>query len=199
MTNYRELDPLTLDETLSVEQALASFYSADYMNLTFPFIVRLTENPQYSLFGKNLLCIPGAVDSICHDIIHILLGRGFLPEDEAFVLGFTAGSTGQWNQAAEWLYGVVAKFLYPTVYKFNDRQLAIFKQGVYASEKFAKCNLTGISYQNEQALTVAQLRQKYLSDWHGLLRFYFQLIHQFATCPAHQRLKSTLQNKFSYS
>lgn len=192
MKNYRELDPLILDENLTVGQSLDSFYTANYMNLTFPFIVRLTENPKYAFFGKNLLFIPGAVDSITHDIIHILLGRGFLPEDEAFVLGFTAGSTGQWNKPAEWLYNFIAKFLYPRAYKFNAQQLAIFQQGIYASGKFAKSNLTTITYQEEHALTVVQLRQKYLTDWQGLLNFYVELISQFDPCSAHNRLKSNI-------
>ena len=52
-----------------------------------PLIIKLVENPNYKtskLFG-------GAVDLFTHDCIHVLLGRGLLPKDEAFVIGVLWG------------------------------------------------------------------------------------------------------------
>ena len=53
-----------------------------------PLIIKLTENPKY--FTSKLFT--GAVDLFTHDCIHVLLGRGVLPKDEAFVIGYTMGS-----------------------------------------------------------------------------------------------------------
>ena len=52
-----------------------------------PLIIRIIENPKYDigLFG-------GATTLGAHDCIHILLGRGLLVKDEAFVIGYTMGS-----------------------------------------------------------------------------------------------------------
>ena len=52
-----------------------------------PLIIKLVENPNYNtskLFG-------GAVDLFTHDCVHVLLGRGLLVKDEAFVIGYTMG------------------------------------------------------------------------------------------------------------
>ena len=52
-----------------------------------PLIIKLTENPKHAtarFFG-------GAVDLFSHDCIHVLLGRGLLVKDEAFVIGYTMG------------------------------------------------------------------------------------------------------------
>ena len=53
-----------------------------------PLIIKLTENPKY--FTSKLFT--GAVDLFTHDCIHVVLGRGLLPKDEAFVIGYTMGS-----------------------------------------------------------------------------------------------------------
>ena len=53
-----------------------------------PLIIKLVENPKY--FTSKLFT--GAVDLFTHDCIHVLLGRGLLPKDEAFVIGYTMGS-----------------------------------------------------------------------------------------------------------
>ena len=53
-----------------------------------PLIIKLTENPKY--FTSKLFT--GAVDLFTHDCIHVILGRGLLPKDEAFVIGYTMGS-----------------------------------------------------------------------------------------------------------
>ena len=53
-----------------------------------PLIIKLVENPKYDigLFAGN-------VSLYNHDCIHLLLGRGLRVKDEAFVIGFTMGST----------------------------------------------------------------------------------------------------------
>ena len=54
-----------------------------------PLIIRLVENPKH----RTSRLFSGAVSLFTHDCIHVLLGRGLLPKDEAFVIGFTMGSS----------------------------------------------------------------------------------------------------------
>jgi hypothetical protein len=51
-----------------------------------PWYVRLLENP------RSPVALPGAIDLFGHDCLHIVLGRGLLAQDEAFVIGYTMGS-----------------------------------------------------------------------------------------------------------
>ena len=88
-------------------------------------MVQLVENPRFDIPGFDLF--HGAVDLRTHDYIHILLGRGLLPEDEAFVIGFTMGSTDKVTTFEENLYTLVSRHLYPKVYQFSDASIRIFK------------------------------------------------------------------------
>ena len=90
-----------------------------------PLMIQLVENPRYDIPGFDFF--HGAVDLATHDSIHILLGRGLLPKDEAFVIGFTMGSTDQVTTMEENLYALFSKHLYPKVYQFKDEEIRIFK------------------------------------------------------------------------
>lgn len=93
-----------------------------------PFLVQLVENPRYDLPGFNVF--NGAVDLRTHDLLHILLGRGLLPKDEAFVIGFTMGSTDRVSQTEERLFAFFSKYLYPRAYRFDDDDLRVFRDAV---------------------------------------------------------------------
>lgn len=91
-----------------------------------PAIVRLFENP------ASWVHLRGAVDLETHDLLHILLGRGLLDQDEAFVLGFTMGSTKNlwWLERALFKYAVSR--LYPEPYRIPRAFLAAYELGVEA-------------------------------------------------------------------
>lgn len=93
-----------------------------------PLLIRLLENPRYHIPGITLF--HGAVDLRQHDCIHLLLGRGLLPKDEAFVIGFTMGSTGEVSTVEEGLFARIARWLYPRVYRFDDDDVSIFHDAV---------------------------------------------------------------------
>jgi len=93
-----------------------------------PFLVQLVENPKYDFPGVELF--HGATGLVAHDRIHILLGRGLLAKDEAFVIGFTMGSTDRVGQTEERLYGWFAKYFYPRAYRFDDEDLRVFRDAV---------------------------------------------------------------------
>jgi hypothetical protein len=93
-----------------------------------PLMVQLVENPRFDIPGFDIF--HGAVDIRTHDCIHIILGRGLLPKDEAFVIGFTMGSTNKVTTLEENLYTLVSKYLYPKVYQFDAEAIRIFKDAV---------------------------------------------------------------------
>jgi len=100
-----------------------------------PWIVRLFENP------RGWLRLHGAIDLPHHDMIHVLLGRGLLGQDEAFVIGFTMGATkavGRLEQA--WFKFVVA-WLYPVPYRIPRRILVAYDLGIEAGRTMGVKNL----------------------------------------------------------
>jgi len=75
----------------TLRHAFDSLMSVGNSQDEVPLIVRLAENPEYHFSGLGFF--KGRVTLEQHDDIHIILGRGLTLMDEAFVLGFTMGST----------------------------------------------------------------------------------------------------------
>jgi len=118
----------TLDQTSwspgldNSESSLASIYRGMPRDTesAIPWLVRLLENP------TSPVALAGAIDLFGHDCIHVLLGRGLLPQDEAFVLGFTMGSSAaspRWQMA---LFRWCAEHLYPSAYRFSRLDAEVF-------------------------------------------------------------------------
>ena len=93
-----------------------------------PLIVQLVENPKYDLPGIEIFS--GATDLRQHDRLHILLGRGLLPKDEAFVLGFTMGSSNRVGNMEQKLFALIARYVYPKKYRFEADDIAVYKDAV---------------------------------------------------------------------
>lgn len=113
---------ITLREGLDYLDTLAA--RADEI----PLLIKLIENPRYKIPGVTLF--HGAVELRQHDCIHLVLGRGLLPKDEAFVIGFTMGSTGAVNTVEETLFCKIARHLYPRIYRFDHEDEQIFRDAV---------------------------------------------------------------------
>jgi hypothetical protein len=92
-----------------------------------PLIIKLVENPKYDigLFAGN-------VSLHNHDCIHLLLGRGLRVKDEAFVIGYTMGSTKKMWRWRKNLYMFCAKYLFPDGYSFGEEERFVFNMGVMA-------------------------------------------------------------------
>lgn len=105
---------------MTLREGAADLARVGAMPDEIPFMVRLAENPKYDLFK-------GAVDLKTHDYIHLLLGRGLLAKDEAFVIGFTMGSTQRLGATEERLFTLVARHLYPGIYRFDEEDVRVFR------------------------------------------------------------------------
>ena len=158
--------------TTTLRQAYASLKEIGLRQQDVPLAVQLVENPRYDLPGIDIF--HGATDLETHDLIHIILGRGLLRKDEAFVLGFTMGSTNRVSFAEERLYTFFAKHIYPEGFRFDDEDVAVFKDAVrlgYISDCVA---LGGVDYRNHLDQPLGAIRQA-LGIEEDLLRAYFAI------------------------
>lgn len=139
---------------------------------SIPLIVQLVENPKWDLPGIDIF--DGSTDLETHDYIHLILGRGVLPKDEAFVLGFTMGSTNRVSALDEKLYGLFTRFLYPKHYRFTEEDFQVYKDAVrlgYISD----CQpLDKIDYKSYQELPLGELRQR-IGVEEDLLNSYYNI------------------------
>ncbi len=137
-----------------------------------PLIIQLVENPKFDLPGIEIF--NGATDLDTHDNIHILLGRGLLAADEAFIIGFTMGSTNRVSTTEEKLYSFFAKYLFPKQYQFSDEAVQIFKDAVRLGYISDCERLDKVDYKALHGLTIAQARAK-IGIEEDLLRAYYAI------------------------
>ncbi|HEY6564311.1 MAG TPA: hypothetical protein VIY86_07420, partial [Pirellulaceae bacterium] len=83
--HWREWYPGLDNGTLTLGAVLDTLpgFTADQV----PPLVRAFENP------TSPIALTGACSLEQHDAIHVLLGRGLVDQDEAFTIGFTAGTS----------------------------------------------------------------------------------------------------------
>lgn len=146
-----ECDNFLLKDVL----ASAEHIAADQTDI--PLIIQMIENPKFDIPGVNLF--NGAVDLHDHDCIHALLGRGLLPHDEAFTIGFTMGSTNRMTTAESKLYTLAAKYLYPGPYKFQDDDIQVFKDAVHLGYVSDCQPLDAINYKGYLDMSLKQARE----------------------------------------
>jgi len=120
---------IPLSETrLTLRQAHSQLAAFGLKQEDVPLIIQLVENPKFDLPGIDLF--HGAADLETHDFIHILLGRGLLIKDEAFVIGFTMGSTNRVSTTEERLFSLITRFVYPKGYRFSQEDLQVYRDAV---------------------------------------------------------------------
>lgn len=166
--------PLTMED-ISLREALLTNNSIAAEQNDIPIIIRLIENPRFDIPCVNIF--EGAVDLYDHDAIHILLGRGLLPKDEAFVIGFTMGSTNRVGSMEQKLYSLAAKYLYPGPYKFSDDDIQVFKDAVHLGYVSDCQPLSEVCYKDYQDLSLREIRNK-LGIEKDLVEAYYQIEKQ---------------------
>ena len=125
-----------------------------------PWYVRMLENP------RSPVALAGAVDLFTHDCIHLVLGRGLLPQDEAFVLGFTMGTSGRCPRWHARLLGFSARYLYRGSYRFSDLDRAVFDYAVAAGRTSQVAPLADIDFAALLDQPLAMVRERVgLRQW----------------------------------
>ncbi|WP_353669646.1 hypothetical protein [Marinomonas sp. THO17] len=138
-----------------------------------PLIVKLVENPNYDyLPGFDIF--HGSTDLRQHDYIHLVLGRGIHATDEAFVLGFTAGSTNRVTSVEKKLYTIFAKHLFPKEYRLKDDEIQVYRDAVklgYISD----CQpLDKVDFESMREMSIKDVR-KAIGLEEDLLSAYFAI------------------------
>lgn len=159
-------EAVTLQDALKTAEHMAANQS------DVPLIIRLIENPNFSIPGVNIF--DGAVNLYDHDCIHALLGRGLLSKDEAFVIGFTMGSTNRVSTSQQKLFELAAKYLYPGPYKFDDEDIHVFKDAVSLGF-ISDCQpLDRVDYRTRVGRSLHEVRAE-LGIEADLLRAYYHI------------------------
>jgi hypothetical protein len=130
-------------------------------------LVRLLENP------KSPFALTGAVTLERHDCIHVLLGRGLLPQDEAFVIGFTMGTAKDDLSPTEiFIFKKVARYLYPMPYNLSKKNLIAYELGVEAGKACKGYKIYQYPIEEWDAMTIGEIRRKINIDTEMLREFY---------------------------
>ena len=150
---------IALDEDrMTLQEALSSLSTVGAGAKEIPFIIRLLENPCMARFRFKRF--PGAVTLANHDAIHILLGRGLLPKDEAFTIGFTMGNTKEMLWIDEWLFSQIARIFYPKPYQFSRKDIDVFRAGVHLG-RLSQCQrLDKINFKTHLTKPLSLIRKQ---------------------------------------
>lgn len=164
---------VSIDHTeVTVQQVSDSLKRINNTSYETPTIVKIVENPAYDFPGIDFFS--GAVDIMQHDCIHALLGRGLLAIDEAFVIGFTMGSSNRVGSVEQTVYGLIAKFLYPKAYQFDEDDLLIFRKAVHLGFVSNCQSLAEVDYEQILDMSLDDARE-YVGIETDLLRAYYRL------------------------
>ena len=117
-------------------------------------LVRILENP------SSPIALPGAVTLENHDCIHVLLGRGLLNQDEAFVIGYTMGTSKNLSKLQEYIFKKVAAHLYPRVYRFNKNHLKAYDIGLEEGKRCRVEKIYEFPFAEYYDWTLGDLREK---------------------------------------
>ena len=174
--------PLKHDSFLTLGQALDSMAPFKLSQGDIPLVIKLVENPKYDigLFAGN-------VDLHTHDCIHILLGRGILLKDEAFVIGYTMGSTKKMFRWRKNLFMFCAKHLYPEGYKFSEEERLVFNIALEAGKR-CLVDLSEFDFKKYEGYSLKGLRLRFGIDKDFLKCCYEFEKGCFLNSPESQRL-----------
>jgi ribosomal protein S18 acetylase RimI-like enzyme len=167
-----ETDQFTVAEVLDTMPGLASE--------DIPAIIRAFESP------TSPLKLPGA-STLEHDVLHVLLGRGLVDQDEAFVLGFAAVSDPAFSANDIEKYKL-AFSLYPEPFCIRGCDLIAFELGVQAARNMNIPDLTQFNPAEVRLLKVDAARQRLGIDKAMLYEIYADEQKQIPNTPWSTRL-----------
>lgn len=170
------------NKSITLRESLQSMETFKLNQQDVPLIIQIVENPKY-----DIGMFPGCVDLFTHDCIHILLGRGLLLKDEAFVIGFTMGCTGRISYFKQWLFLFVSKYLYPDGYEFYEDHEQVFRDAIRLP-RLMKCkDLSKINFNKFMDTSVQEIRNQVNINV-DLLHSYYKIEKEYNSDKECQRL-----------
>ncbi len=131
------------------------------------WLVQLLENP------RSPLALTGAVDLFAHDCVHILLGRGLLAQDEAFVIGFTMGTSKTIGRFQRAVFKFAAQCLYPKIYRFTAQECRVFELGIEAGKLSTCSEIYNVDFRRLLSEPLGKIRRMLGIDT-AFLRFMYE-------------------------
>lgn len=174
------------DDEMTLGEAYESLMSIGNSQDEVPLIVKLTENPKFHFGGLGFF--KGRVTLEQHDYIHILLGRGLTLMDEAFVIGFTMGSTDRVSSHEQGLFSVINKILYPKPYRFTEDGMKVFRDAVALAYVSDCLPLETVDFKPMLDMPLREVRQKVGLEVELLRAYYAIEANRYPDCHASQRL-----------
>ena len=183
--SWRRWFPGLDNDRLTLREVLATLPAAPPQAI--PWIVRAFENPH------GWLRLHGAVDLANHDRIHVLLGRGLLDQDEAFVIGFTMGTTKAVSRLEGAFFKYVVSHVYPHPYRIPSRILAAYDLGLEAGRAMGVRNLHLALRDDMLDRPLGAVRREVGIDTERLRDFYARERAALPDTPASARLDAALR------
>lgn len=174
-----ETDDLTVGAVLDTLPGLSSE--------DIPAIIRAFESP------TSPLKLPGACTLEQHDVLHVLLGRGLVDQDEAFVLGFSAAADPAFSSNDIQRYKL-AFSLYPEPYCIRGCDLVAFDLGVETARQMPLQGLASLDEQRVRGRRVADVRREFGIDKTILYAAYAEERRRIPHTPWSNRLPKSSQS-----
>ncbi len=174
------------DDRRTLRNAFDSLMSVGNSQDEVPLIVRLAENPEYHFSGLGFF--KGRVTLEQHDFIHIILGRGLTLMDEAFVLGFTMGSTDRVSTQEANLFNWINQILYPKPYRFTPEGTQVFKDAVALAYVSDCTPLETVDFRPMLDWPLCRIREAINLETDLLQSYYRIEAKRYPGCRASQRL-----------
>ncbi len=174
------------DDQRTLRDAYDSLISIGNSQDEVPLIVRLAENPEYHFSGLGFF--KGRVTLEQHDYIHIVLGRGLTLMDEAFVLGFTMGSTDRVSTQEANLFNWINQILYPKPYRFTPEGTQVFKDAVALAYVSDCTPLETVDFHPMLDWPLRKVREAIHLETDLLQSYYRIEARRYPDCRASQRL-----------
>jgi hypothetical protein len=152
---------------------------------SIPWYIKLLENP------ASPIAFPGAVDIFAHDCIHIVLGRGALAQDEAFVVGFTMGASGRLSRRQQRWFRLWASVVYRGMYRFTPIDRQVFDLGIETAARMNPAPLDRVAFEPLMDRPLGEIRAELGIDRAQLITTYERERARWPTSPASQRLPTS--------
>lgn len=182
MFNWKEWTPWDYPSDTKIKTIVSELPSG----LSVPLRVRLIENPA-SPFNLG-----GATPLEVHDVVHVILGRGLLNQDECFVIGMCMGASSSSDNLKRFLFEFFGKNFYPSPYKFTENELKVFHMAYDLAQEFfdkaSPLHLLDVDYFSQ--LTVQQARHFFGITNENLYSWYEQERRLVPNSQVSQRLPS---------
>lgn len=178
--SWKDWCPGLDNDDMTLEEVLETLPGNDQQEINM--LVRMFENPASPVAFK------GAITLARHDCVHIVLGRGLLPQDEAFVIGFTMGTSKKINRAEQMIFKLITRYLYPKIYRFTPQQLKIFDMALRLGVRSAARKIYDFPFEDHHDKTIGELREQLGIDKRALKAAFIREKNMIPGTKASKRL-----------